>query len=488
MGLFSLLIWWSIPDSVTDGRMHLTWLSWNGPERIRQADEFNRLNPDCKLTIDPDNGGITKVVVQCSANMGGDIIDFVKQDNIQTYVDAGILKDVTEEAEQMGFGPKTVPESIHPLILLKTLDENGNIRLRQYCYPMNIAHIFIIYNKNIFNKYGVPYPPEDLTWEKYIEIARKMTVYQNKDDKVPVIFGAKGVPLIIIIWEKGGRVMDKAGTRCLLSSKEAVDALCFYHDLIYKYKVEPTATMAAGVTTSDGRKACYSWLCDDKLAMSFGARWYLMRMRPYLKKRQKEVTAWKQAHPDEKKYSGPEPYRFGACLVPRFKNGPRYTRVGGRCVAINASSPSADKALKFLQYAASGEYANQINDIADCKPPNKSFHRKELFYSKEFPEEKEIHDMSIDAVKYGRMEELSPLIDNTIVYREFKELEAKIQSSSNLTRKDIQGLADYSAEKLNRRIAENIRKNKRLQLFYKKILENGGEPALYYKFGERNKE
>ncbi|MDD5698788.1 MAG: extracellular solute-binding protein [Victivallaceae bacterium] len=479
MALFSLLIWWSMPRPVSNEKIPLSWLSWNGPERIRQADEFNQLNPDCSLTIDPNNMGVTKVVVQCSANMGGDIIDFVNQVNIQTYQSAGIIKDLTDDAKRLGFGLDTIPEQIHPLVCLKVLDENGNIKVRQYSYPLNLYHTYLIYNKDIFDKYGVPYPPYDLTWDKYIEIAQKLTIYRNPDDKVPEIFGAKGVIPMIPVWEKGGRIMNRDGTRCLLNGKAAVDALCFLHDLIYKYKVEPTETMVAGVTTSDGRKASYSWLCDNRLAMSFGARWYLMMMRPYFKERQQEIDAWKKAHPGEK-YAGPKPYRFGACLVPRFKNGPRYTSCGGRCAALNAASPHVDQTLKFLSYAASRNYAQQIIDIADSKPPNKKFFRKELFYSREYPGEKEIHDLSIDSIKYGRMEELSPLIDNAVVSREFNELIGKIHSNRDLNRKDIQELADYSAEIINRKIAENIAKNKSLRKFYRKILQNGGEPALYY--------
>jgi ABC-type glycerol-3-phosphate transport system substrate-binding protein len=329
----------------------------------------------------------------------------------------------------------------------------------------------------------VPYLPKDLTWEKYIEIAKKLTIYKNKDDKIPEIFGAQGALLDVIIWEKGGRAMNKDGTKCLLNSKEVVDSLCFLHDLIYKHKVEPTATMSAGVTTSDGKRSAYSWLCDNRLAIGFGARWYLMVMRPYFKNRRKEMEAWKKEHPGEE-YKGPKPYRFGACLVPRFKDGPRYTLANGRGAGINASSPNAEKALKFLQYAASKEYAEQIIEIADCKPPNKNFHKKELFYSKEYPEEKEIHDISVESIKYGRMDELSPFIDNTIVARQIKDLEAKVRSNKDLTRDGIQELADYSAEKINHRIAENISKNKRLQLFYKKVLEQGGEPALYYNSGK----
>ena len=486
MGLFSLCVWWSLPRPASSCKTPLSWLSWNGPERLRQAAEFNELNPECHLTIDPNNMGVTKVVVQCSANMGGDIIDFVNQKNIQTYQSAGIIKDLTEDAKRLGFGLDTIPKQMYPLVCLKVLDKNGDIKMRQFSYPLNLYHSYIIYNKDIFDKYGVPYPPEDLTWGKYIEIAQKLTVYQNKDDKIPEVFGAKGVIPIILVWEKGGRIMNRDGTRCLLNSKETLNALCFFHDLIYKYKVEPTATMAAGVTTSDGLKANYSWLCDGKLAMSFGARWYLMMMRPYFKERQQEIDAWEKAHPGEK-YAGPKPYRFGACLAPRFKNGPRYTDCGGRCAALNAASPHLDEALKFMSYAAGKDYAQQIIDIADSKPPNRKFYRKELFCSREYPGEKEIHDMSIEAIKYGYMENLSPLIDNAIVHREYLELISKIRSNPDLDREDIQELADYSADIINRKIAENIAKNKLARKFYRKIIAGGGEPALYYKEGDGKK-
>ena len=123
--------------------------------------------------------------------MGGDIIDAICEDNLQTYHDAGILMDLTDVAKKMGFGPDTLTDSVRSLVMVKEMDKNGKLVDRQYTYPMNIFHLYIIYNKNIFDKYGVPYPPEDLTWEEYMKLAKKLTIYGD-DSKVPEVFGGMG--------------------------------------------------------------------------------------------------------------------------------------------------------------------------------------------------------------------------------------------------------------------------------------------------------
>ena len=74
------------------------WVSDANPERYEQVDLFNSLNPDLHLTVDPGSWGVMKNVVQCSAGMGGDMIDAINESNIQTYQRAGILLDITEEA------------------------------------------------------------------------------------------------------------------------------------------------------------------------------------------------------------------------------------------------------------------------------------------------------------------------------------------------------------------------------------------------------
>ncbi len=466
-----------LPSGNNGGKIPLVWLSASVPVREKQTEDFNRLYPQYDLKIDPANVGITKVVVQCSANIGGDIIDFVNDDNINVYYDSGILMDLSPYADKMGFGLDTLPESVRPLCQVRIYDRDGNFKLKQYAYPMNYMHEYIIYNKNVFDKLKIPYPPVDLTWDEYITLSQKLTVYKN-GSPVPVVFGATGVRFETILWEMGGRVMNEEGTRCELDSPQAVKAMQFYYDLLYKYKVEAYPSIKAGVVSTDGNPMSYSFdmLCSEKLAMAWAGRWYLMMMRPYLENQLKTKAEWKNNHPGEI-YPGPEPFRLGACHVPRFKNGTRYTFVGGRMAGINALSPNRFHALNFLQYAAGPDYNLSICRIADSKPPHRQYLTLNHFYSKEYPDEKEVHDISIDATRYGKVEPRSPFINRFLVTRIMHKNFDKINNTGDLTPRDIEKTCQLMANEINTIIARNIERNDKMRELYRKMLSNGAPPA-----------
>ncbi len=465
------------PNKTHDGKTPLTWLSASVPAREDQVKQFNKLNPDLKLSIDPANQGVTKVVVQCSAHMGGDIIDFICDDNIQTYHDAGILMDLTDKAKEMGFSPDTLPDSVKPLVMVKELNKNGKLVDRQYTYPLNIFHLYIIYNKNLFDKYGIPYPSEDLTWEEYIRLAKKLTICQE-GEKVPEIFGGMGADFSVILWEMGGCIMNQDGTRCKMDSKAAIKAMIFYHDLYFKEGVEPPPAIKAGIVSSQGGNAAsYNLLGNGKLAMAWGARWYLMMLRPYIEQQRELKEKWIKEHPGEK-YTGPEPIRWGACHVPRFKGGKRYVTTGGRTAGINGQSKNRDKALRFLKYAAEKEYNLSMCDIADCKPPNKKYYSTKYFYHKDYPGEKEVHDMCMKAVPYGRVTPRSLFVNQAVVKRELKKALDKVQSDASLTDKQIAGLCRTVANRINTRIRTNIERSPQRQKLYKALLKQDGEPIV----------
>lgn len=48
---------------------------------------------------------------------------------------------------------------------------NGNV----YGFPLNVGSLVFLYNKDLFNKFGVPLPTDNMTWDDLYELARKMT-------------------------------------------------------------------------------------------------------------------------------------------------------------------------------------------------------------------------------------------------------------------------------------------------------------------------
>ena len=215
-----------IPSDSDSGKTPLVWTTDPNPQRDSHVVWFNKLNSDCELRIDPANAQVMKVVVQSSAGMGPDLVGHVGERNLQTYRDAGILWDVTEQAAEMGFGLDTLPVAARDLVQLR---DPETLEYRQYIYPANFNTYIIIYNKDLFDQCGMTYPPEDLTWDRYIEIAKAMTIYDKDSLGVPKIFGGGGVNVLDCLWNFGGAVLNESGTRCLLGAPEAVAGMVFLH-------------------------------------------------------------------------------------------------------------------------------------------------------------------------------------------------------------------------------------------------------------------
>lgn len=50
---------------------------------------------------------------------------------------------------------------------------------KMYALPVNVFNIVLYYNKSIFDKFGVPYPKDGMTWDEMLAIAKKLTRNDN---------------------------------------------------------------------------------------------------------------------------------------------------------------------------------------------------------------------------------------------------------------------------------------------------------------------
>ena len=464
------------PNLDLQGKKALVWTTDPNPQRDDQVATFNKMYPANKLRIDPDNTGTQKVVVQCSANMGPDVIDAVTNDSYQLYHSAGVLKDVTEDAKRMGFGPDTLAPSVRSLVMLKVLDKVGRIRERQFIYPCNVYHVFLILNKNVFEKNGLSLPEGDVSWSEILEIAKKLTVYKNKGDSIPESFGLSGVTLTELIWQKGGALINKDGTRSLLDSKEALDAAVFLHDLYYKYKVMPSPTQKAGMASLGGwGTANFNYLADGRVAMIPTGRYSLIQFRRLIRAQKEARETFLRENPGREE-DAPEVLKLGACLVPRFRGKKRYTRFGARCTGVNIAAKNHQGALEFMQYLASRQYADLINQGADSKPGPAKYCTLEMMKNPIYTGEEDVDKMTIASIPFGRAIPRSPFINVRRIKEILKKVEQKVISSENLSREQMAHALKRAAMQTDQFIARNIKRNPYLYRFYNKLLERGAEP------------
>ncbi|RIX53163.1 extracellular solute-binding protein [Paenibacillus nanensis] len=113
--------------------------------------------------------GVTPAEVLTS-NEPPDII-YQTSGSYYAFQELEALADLTPLAEKHGFDTKR----LKPVLLESVLNFSKNGELFTLPFSSNVAALF--YNKDIFDKFSVPYPPdEQITWDELLAIAQKLTV------------------------------------------------------------------------------------------------------------------------------------------------------------------------------------------------------------------------------------------------------------------------------------------------------------------------
>jgi multiple sugar transport system substrate-binding protein len=84
-------------------------------------------------------------------------------------LDMGVATDLNEAVKKYNIDLSNLePETINAL---KPYGKNGEL----YGMPYSMNYGTLIYNKDIFDKFGAPYPTDGMTWDEIIELAKKVT-------------------------------------------------------------------------------------------------------------------------------------------------------------------------------------------------------------------------------------------------------------------------------------------------------------------------
>lgn len=108
----------------------------------------------------------------------------------------------------------------------------------------SLASAAVLYNKDLFDKYGVAYPEKDWTFEDMIEIAKKLTIDENGDG-VTDIYGLSSGGNITTGWlpfilSTGGAPLNETKTASNFLAPETVEGVTKYYDTVNTLKISPT--------------------------------------------------------------------------------------------------------------------------------------------------------------------------------------------------------------------------------------------------------
>jgi multiple sugar transport system substrate-binding protein len=96
----------------------------------------------------------------------------------------------------------------------------------------------MFFNKDIFDKANLPYPDGNLTWDKYIETAKKLTVDSNNDGNIEQFGTARAWWPLYLFWN-GANIFTPDLKKCGLSDPAAIDGLQKMVDMTVTDKIAP---------------------------------------------------------------------------------------------------------------------------------------------------------------------------------------------------------------------------------------------------------
>ncbi len=133
----------------------------------------------------------------------------------------------------------------------------------------------LIYRKDYLKKKGIPEPEKSWTWDEFLKHAMALT--EDRDgDGITDVYGYAttaryAYQFLVFIWQNGGRLYSPDGKRAAVASREAVEAVQFFVDLMKKYKVSPKFTTESMFIIrkmfAEGKVAMFMDCSDAALAL-----------------------------------------------------------------------------------------------------------------------------------------------------------------------------------------------------------------------------
>ncbi len=193
------------------------------------AEQFKARYPD-----------ITVELVQIDWRNPGQVTEndvfMTDQLSLPQLVQQGVILDLTPLIEQ----DNTFDDQVYYPGALETFQYEG----KTWGIPSDINMLLMYYNKDLFDRYFVPYPTSGWTWDEFLERA------EDSSDPGSGIFGyaiqhdddIAIMEPILLIYQHGGQLFDnwQNPTSITLNNPLNIEAMQWYANLIHTYGVAPS--------------------------------------------------------------------------------------------------------------------------------------------------------------------------------------------------------------------------------------------------------
>jgi len=256
-----------------DGKIHITTTLWGTADELKnaqnQADKFN--NSQNRIVVTPEQipHETYEAVLRTRAAAGTlpDCGALIEQ-SIASFAASGLLADVSSM-----FDPNDLP-----LDSLAFTDTNGKV----VAYSMANEILLMYYNKDMFDKAGVPYPPKRAqdawNWDQFVDAARKLTFDAAGRNPGQAGFDRNnirqyGALVENLTWQlevwclsNGSGFYNANGTQVTIDNPAAIEAIQKVADLHTVHNVSP---FSPGLTDDGVQRS----LIAGNVAMTTNGQW-----------------------------------------------------------------------------------------------------------------------------------------------------------------------------------------------------------------------
>jgi multiple sugar transport system substrate-binding protein len=245
--------------------------------------EFEASHPNIKVKIAkaPFQEFDSKLQSMVAGGTAPDVTSHWGSAGFIEFLDKGMLRDMTDLMQADNFKASDYGMQDKMLDIYKADGKNYGIPVYSYVSLM-------LYNKDMFDKVNIPYPPsnyEDKSWtyDKMIDIAKKLSKpsedIQKAEYGISWNWEAQDMRLIYFgskiysddTWTNGGHP-----TESYFNSPEVIKANQRINDMMYKDKVMPTKEYAKAVAGEGGQV-----FATGKVAMTVEGAWILAGVKDY---------------------------------------------------------------------------------------------------------------------------------------------------------------------------------------------------------------
>lgn len=326
---------------ITAQNLEVLWMGWPKDQVMQLVNDFQAKNPGIKIDIQliPFGQLFQTIEVRLAAGGGTPDVYIVDGPNTASYAARNYLLPLDEyftAAEKNAF--------------FKASIKTGTYQGKFVSVPYGTSSAGLFFNKDIFEKYGVPFPSEKLegrlTWEQVVELAKKLTIDIDKDGK-PDIWGLgieqidRPYLLFPLMQSLGAEVISPNGleTKGYITSDKFIKATTFYWKLFNEWKVSPTGINDSAIARE--------YFGTGKFAMMLGNEWNIARLSKF------------------------PSLKYGLAPFPYFAGGVPVTPTGSWHVGVNPKTANKNAAIQFVKYITGKDAVikwYKLNGIAPARP------------------------------------------------------------------------------------------------------------------------